>query len=138
MEPSELTAVYQRLARLPEPPKLARLGKEDWLGALGVLLLVFLSTLPVVIPFVFMQEIAPALRLSNIVAITMLAIAGVAFGRITGRKPDATQPSPPLAAAPGTTPPRAAALFAARGTPPPRGGLRVFVGTTAPFAFNHR
>ena len=87
MEPSELTAVYQRLARLPEPPKLARLGKEDWLGALGVLLLVFLSTFPVVIPFVFMHEIAPALRLSNIVAITMLAIAGVAFGRITGRKP---------------------------------------------------
>ncbi len=87
MEPAELGALHQRLKKLPDPPRVARLGREDWLGALGVFLLVFLSTLPVVIPFVFMHEIAPALRLSNIIAITMLAGAGVAFGRITGRNP---------------------------------------------------
>jgi len=87
MEPSELEALHQRLSRLAEPPERARLNKEDWLGALGVFLLVFLSTLPVVIPFVFMHEIAPALRLSNVIAITMLAFAGAAFGRITGRNP---------------------------------------------------
>lgn len=87
MEPSEFAALHQRLKRLPDPPRVARLGREDWVGALGVFLLVFLSTLPVVVPFVFMHEIAPALRLSNVIAITMLAVAGVSFGRITGRNP---------------------------------------------------
>ena len=46
----------QRLATLPEPPARARLRKEDWLGALGVFLLVFLSTFPVAIPFMFMPH----------------------------------------------------------------------------------
>jgi VIT1/CCC1 family predicted Fe2+/Mn2+ transporter len=64
---------------------VARLGRDDWRGAAGVFLLVFLSTLPVVLPFVFMHDIAPAMRLSNGIALTMLAITGVAFARITGR-----------------------------------------------------
>ena len=87
MEPAELSSLHQRLKRLPEPPKLARLGKDDWLGGLGVLLLVFLTTFPVVIPFVFMHEVAPALRVSNAIAIAMLAASGAMFGRITGRNP---------------------------------------------------
>jgi VIT1/CCC1 family predicted Fe2+/Mn2+ transporter len=63
------------------------LAKDDWLGGLGVLLLVFLTTFPVVIPFVFMHEIGPALRISNAIAIAMLAVMGATFGRITGRSP---------------------------------------------------
>ena len=39
--------------------------RNDWLGALGVFLLVFLSTFPVVIPFIVMSEAGPALRVSN-------------------------------------------------------------------------
>lgn len=87
MEPAELAALHQRLKKLPDPPKLARLGKDDWLGGLGVLLLVFLSTFPVVVPFVVMHEIAPALRVSNAIAIAMLAALGAVFGRTTGRSP---------------------------------------------------
>src|SRR2546423_6211587 len=51
LQPAELEAMHQRLQQLPEPPAKARLGQDDWLGALGVFLLVFLSTFPVVIPF---------------------------------------------------------------------------------------
>jgi len=87
MEPGELAVLHTRLARLPEPPRHARIDSQDWVGALGVLLLVSLSTLPVVLPFLFMHEIAPALRLSNAIAVTMLAGAGAMFGRITGRNP---------------------------------------------------
>jgi VIT1/CCC1 family predicted Fe2+/Mn2+ transporter len=51
-------------------------------------LLVFLSTFPVVIPFLVMRENAMlALRLSNAIAIGMLFLTGLAFGRIAGRKP---------------------------------------------------
>jgi VIT1/CCC1 family predicted Fe2+/Mn2+ transporter len=53
-------------------------------AALGVCLLVFLSTFPVVIPFIFMREAVPALRVSNAVAIAMLFLIGHAFGRYAG------------------------------------------------------
>ena len=85
--PAELEAIHQRLKQLPEPPERARLRKHDWLGALGVFVLVFLATFPVVIPFIFMQNAVPALRASNAVAITMLFMAGVAYGRCVGRHP---------------------------------------------------
>lgn len=87
LEPAELEAMRLRLKQLPEPPDRARLNKDDWLGAAGVSLLVFLSTFPVVIPFIFMQSTLPALRISNAIAITMMFIAGYSYGRLTGYHP---------------------------------------------------
>lgn len=43
------------------------------------------TTFPVVIPFIFMQNAVPALRVSNAIAIAILFIAGVAYGRCVGR-----------------------------------------------------
>ncbi len=87
LQPAELEAVRQRLQQLPEPPGGARLRADDWLGGLAVFLLVFLSTFPVVIPFLVMRSAVPALRASNVVAMAMLFIAGHAYGRIVGRNP---------------------------------------------------
>ena len=87
LQPAELETMRQRLQQLPEPPEHARLQKDDWLGAVGVFLLVFLCTFPVVIPFIFMSHAGPALRVSNAIAIVMLFLTGYAFGRITGRHP---------------------------------------------------
>lgn len=87
VEPAELEAIHQRLKQLPEPPARARLGKEDWTGAFGVFFVVFLSTLPVALPFVFMSEVGPALHVSNAVAIVLLFVTGYAFGRLCGRRP---------------------------------------------------
>jgi hypothetical protein len=87
LQPAELETMHQRLKTLAEPPRRTRLKKEDWLGALGVFLLVFLSTLPVVIPFTFMKNIALALRVSNGIAILMLFLTGYAFGKAIGDHP---------------------------------------------------
>jgi hypothetical protein len=87
LQPAELETMRLRLKDLPEPPARARLGNSEWLGALGVFLLVFLSTFPVVIPFLFMENARLALRVSNIIAIAMLFLTGYAFGRVTGRHP---------------------------------------------------
>jgi VIT1/CCC1 family predicted Fe2+/Mn2+ transporter len=87
LQPAELQTTVQRLKALPEPPERARLRAVDWRGALGVFLLVFLSTFPVVIPFIFMTDARVALRVSNLVAVAMLFGAGYAFGRITGSRP---------------------------------------------------
>ena len=50
-------------------------------------LLVFLSTFPVVIPFLVMHSAIPALRVSNAIAVVMLFLTGAAFGRLTGHAP---------------------------------------------------
>jgi VIT1/CCC1 family predicted Fe2+/Mn2+ transporter len=87
LEPAQLEAMRVRIKALPEPPVRARLAGEDWWGALGVFLLVFLSTFPVTIPFMVMSQPAPALRVSNAIAVGLLFVAGYAYGRITGRRP---------------------------------------------------
>ena len=76
-----------RLAAVPAPPPRARLHKDDWLGAAGVFLLVFLSMFPVAIPFMLIGNAATALRVSNLVAVILLFLAGYAFGTISGYHP---------------------------------------------------
>ena len=85
--PGGLETMRRRLTDYPDTPGPARVDKGDWQGAVGVFLLVFLSTLPVVIPFALLKDIRLALRLSNAVAVAMLFLTGYAFGRITGRRP---------------------------------------------------
>src|SRR5204862_283636 len=75
-----------RLVRLPEPPPRPRLSRREWLGALSVFAWVFVSTLPVALPFIFIHDVARAMRLSDGIAMTMLFVAGFAFGRITGMR----------------------------------------------------
>lgn len=87
VEPAELDGIRARLARLPEPPARARMKKDDWVGAAAVFLLVVLSTFPVVIPFIFMRNAMPALRVSNAVAVAMLFMTGYAYGRLIGYRP---------------------------------------------------
>jgi multidrug transporter EmrE-like cation transporter len=87
LEPAELEKIYRRLMQLPAPPERARLSKDEWLGGLGVFVVVFLSTFPVAIPFIFMHEVGLALRVSNAIAIVMLFLLGYAFGKMTGRHP---------------------------------------------------
>ena len=83
----ELEALYRRVVDLPAVPARVRVHGEDIRGALGVFLLVFLSTFPVVLPFLFLDEVRPALRLSNAVALVMLFFLGRALARYTGDSP---------------------------------------------------
>jgi len=84
---SELEAIRQKLQRLPDPSSDRRLEKKDWIAAAAVFLLVFLSTLPVVIPFTFIKDAGRALRISNAIALAMLFGTGYAFGRCAGYRP---------------------------------------------------
>jgi VIT family len=82
----QLDLMRQKVLQSPEPegPKLTR---RDWIGALGLCLLSFLATFPVVIPFIFISDAKMALRVSYAVAIAMLFGCGYAFGIRSGIKP---------------------------------------------------
>ena len=86
VEPTQLETMRRSLNQLPEPAS-PRLTRSDWLGALGICLLSFLSTFPIVIPFLFIDDARLALRLSNAVAIVMLFLCGFMFGRGAGFRP---------------------------------------------------
>jgi hypothetical protein len=72
----QLELMRQKLQRLP-----------DWTGALGLCLLSFLSTFPVVIPFLLLSDARLALRVSYAVAIVMLFCCGYVFGIRSGLRP---------------------------------------------------
>jgi len=83
----QLELMRQKLQQLPEPRERPRLTKRDWFGALGLCLLSFLATFPVVIPFIFLSDAKVALRVSYAVAIVMLFCCGYAFGYRSGIRP---------------------------------------------------
>jgi hypothetical protein len=86
LSPEQLESMRQRLLQLPEPES-PRPTKHDWLGAAGICLLSFLSTFPIVVPFIVIGDARLALRVSNAVAIAMLFVCGYAFGRCAGVRP---------------------------------------------------
>ncbi len=87
MTPEERKRVAAGINRLPDLPAAPWLTREDWLGAIAVFLLVFLSTLPVVLPFVFIPDPMRAMRISNGVAIVLLFATGYKFGQYSGYRP---------------------------------------------------
>ena len=54
------------------------------LAALGVFLLVVAATFPVVVPFMLLDQAAPAVRVSNFVALGMLFLSGWILARHAG------------------------------------------------------
>ncbi|MBR0847354.1 VIT1/CCC1 transporter family protein [Bradyrhizobium diazoefficiens] len=88
MLPAEqLEAMRQRLQQLPEPAPGPGLTKRDWTGALVLCLLSFLTTFPVVLPFLFLGDARLALRVSYAVAVVMLFFCGYVFGMRSGLRP---------------------------------------------------
>ncbi len=84
MLPAELDAISERLAKLPVEPRQIMVTRENWLGAFGVFLLVVLSCVPLIIPFLLIQEPLPALRVSNGIAIMMLFFGGYFLAKYSG------------------------------------------------------
>jgi hypothetical protein len=87
LRPSVFEIAREDLLKAPEPPARPSLTADDVRGAVGVFLLVFLSTFPVVIPFLLIGEPTKALRASNAVAIAMLWAGGYSLGRYSGMRP---------------------------------------------------
>ena len=86
MESAEVDMIRHRLERL-QLPSSAGLTAGDFRGALGVFLLVFLATLPVALPFAFIDSAHRALRVSNGIALLMLFAGGYYLGHHGGRHP---------------------------------------------------
>ena len=79
-----LEAIRRRLAAHPDSALPPRLRRRDLRAALGVFLVVVLATFPVVVPFMVVERLALAMRLSNAVAAMMLFLAGWTLASYSG------------------------------------------------------
>ena len=86
-QPPQLELIREGLRRVPDSEMRPRLSGRDCLGALGVCILVILSSFPVVIPFLIFDNAQMALRISNAVAVVSLFFCGVIFARYAGLRP---------------------------------------------------
>lgn len=87
LRPEDLDMLRERLIALPEPRSRTPLHRDDLRGAVGVFLLVFLSTFPVALPFLFMHDAMLALRVSNGIAIALLFVGGYKLAKYVGTRP---------------------------------------------------
>jgi VIT1/CCC1 family predicted Fe2+/Mn2+ transporter len=90
VQPTQLELIREGFCRVPESETRPQLTGRDWLGALSVCILVILSTFPVVLPFVVLENARLALRVSNAIAVVLLFICGFVFARYAGLRPWAT------------------------------------------------
>ena len=89
-QPAQLESIRERLDKIPASDLSSRLTWRDWQGALGVCVVVILSTFPLVIPFIVIADTRLALRISNALAVLLLFLCGFLFGRHAGLHPLAT------------------------------------------------
>jgi Uncharacterized membrane protein len=86
MTEQELDRLVEKVRQYPPPKGLDWVTREDLKGALAVLLLVFFSTFPVVLPFLFVSEVRLAMRLSNGIAIAIMFVLGVSLARFSNQR----------------------------------------------------
>ena len=80
----EAQVLLQRMSALPSDHGLVRANLGDLRGAGAVFLLVVGSTFPPILPFLFLNNLALAMRLSNLIAVLMLFGIGLALDRLIG------------------------------------------------------
>jgi len=84
---ADFAALTARVRERPAIPANPLFKKSDFSAAFAIFLLVFVSTLPVVIPFAVMNQAHVALRTSNAIAIAMLFFTGLSLGRWSFKRP---------------------------------------------------
>jgi len=84
VDDAELEMIRARIAATQAMPGRARFVRADFAAALGIFLIVVISTFPVALPFVVFHEVEKALVVSRVLTLVMLFGAGFALGRFSG------------------------------------------------------
>ncbi len=88
-EESDRASLYRKIVRSVregEPPS-TRLTRQDVYGGVESFFLVFLSSIPAALPFLFFDEAWFALRVSNTILIGLLFVVGYRWARYTNLPP---------------------------------------------------
>lgn len=70
-----------------QEPSIPRIRREDLLGGVAVALIIVVATFPIVVPYLVLRDPHVAVRASNAVALVLLFLLGMRWGRIVGSSP---------------------------------------------------
>ena len=84
LEAADLEQIRSKLAKLPDSALQVRLTTRDLKRSLMIFFLMFISTLPIVTPFIFIHDTNTALRTSNLIAIIMMFLCGWSLAKYVG------------------------------------------------------
>jgi VIT1/CCC1 family predicted Fe2+/Mn2+ transporter len=84
---AEAEALLLRIRDLPANDPLPIVNLTDLWAAVSILVLVAASTLPPSMPFLFIDDLPTAMRVSNAIALVMLFTIGARLGKYMGRSP---------------------------------------------------
>ena len=84
MTDQEVDGIRKKLLEIHEEKRAVKLTWRDLKISVGIFFLVFLSTFPVAFPFLVVEEVGRALRLSNGIAIAMMFLCGWALAKFAG------------------------------------------------------
>ena len=82
----ELSELGQRIQKLPDPPKKNLINRQDFISFIQIFTLVFVCTLPIALPFIFLDDLYLAMRFSNCIALVMLFSGGYILAGYAGFK----------------------------------------------------
>lgn len=84
LTPDDVTHIHKRLLEVKAPTGRLLPTLIELRGAVAVFCMVFISTLPVILPFIFMTKPVPALHLSHAIALVMMILIGQRLGHYAG------------------------------------------------------
>jgi VIT1/CCC1 family predicted Fe2+/Mn2+ transporter len=84
LEAEELEQIRKKLANLPESALQVRLTTRHLKKSVMIFLMMFISTFPIVIPFIFIRDTQLALRISNLIAIVLMFLCGWSLAKYVG------------------------------------------------------
>jgi hypothetical protein len=89
LSPREASGLYSRIADnvASKPESEESITRDDWLGAAVSFGLVVISSIPAAIPFMLIDDMRLALRVSNAVLVALLFFTGFWWARYTIAKP---------------------------------------------------
>ena len=87
MSEAEAEAILTRIRALPSNQSRGMVRIQDIGAAVSIFAIVVASTLPPTLPFLFVDDLPLAMRVSNAVALVMLFCIGARLGQYMGRSP---------------------------------------------------
>lgn len=83
----QMEQLYDRLMSLPPLPKRSLFIGHELSGAFTIFLINFTATLPVALPFIFLEDPVQAKIVSDTISLTILFVCGYSTGKYAGIHP---------------------------------------------------
>jgi len=84
LQTEDIEKIERKLLLLQESQTFVRLHLRDYGSAIAIFIIIILSTFPIAVPFIVIDNVQTALRTSYLVAIAMMFICGWNLGKYTG------------------------------------------------------